>query len=84
MYHACNVYMHSFFRPLDVKRGSKSSAHTTARYPVRSGPRQFAAYLNDMGMLSVAVFTSETAMEPAGHAHIPQIGHLSNSRPING
>ena len=67
-----------------MKKGNKSSACTTARYPVRSGPRQFASYLNDMGTLTVPVFTSETATEPAGHAHIPQIGHLSNNRPING
>ncbi|KAK7097644.1 C2 domain-containing protein 3-like [Littorina saxatilis] len=72
------------FRPLDVKKGNKSSARTTGQYPVRSGPRQFAAYLQDMGSLSLAVFTSETAAEPVGHAHVTQIGLLSNNRPING
>ncbi|KAL8593869.1 hypothetical protein ACOMHN_018081 [Nucella lapillus] len=74
----------ALFRPLDVKKGNKSLTRTTARYPVRSGPRQFASYLSDMGSLSVTVLTSETATEPVGQADITEIAHLSNNRPING
>ena len=33
-------------RPLDVKRTDKAITKTTARYPIRSGPKQFAAYLS--------------------------------------
>ncbi|XP_076468573.1 C2 domain-containing protein 3-like isoform X2 [Babylonia areolata] len=74
----------ALFRPRDVKKGNKGTTCTTGRYPVRSGPKQFASYLGDMEMLTVDLFTSETAKEPVGHAHITQIAHLSNNRPING
>ena len=34
-----------YFRPIDVKKKDGISK-TTARYAIRSGPKQFAAYLN--------------------------------------
>ena len=34
-------------RPVDVKKGKKGSvSRTTTRFPVRSGPKQLAAYFN--------------------------------------
>ena len=33
-------------RPVDVKNKVKGISRTTARFPIRSGPKQFAAYLN--------------------------------------
>ncbi|XP_071787350.1 C2 domain-containing protein 3-like [Asterias amurensis] len=38
----------SLFRPLDVKNPQKAATRTVARFPVRCGPKQFAAYLNDI------------------------------------
>ncbi|XP_060074176.1 C2 domain-containing protein 3-like [Ylistrum balloti] len=73
----------ALFRPLNVKRGDKGPAKTTARYPVRSGPRQFASYLVDMGSLAVEIL-SGPMMIPVGQAEITQIGLLSNTRPIDG
>ncbi len=35
-----------FCRPVDVKKGGKNDARTTSRYAIRSGPKQFTAYLN--------------------------------------
>ncbi|OWF51153.1 C2 domain-containing protein 3-like [Mizuhopecten yessoensis] len=71
------------FRPLNVKKGDKGPAKVTARYPVRSGPRQFASYLVDMGSLVVEILSGPT-MIPVGQAEITQIGLLSNVRPIDG
>ncbi|XP_069129079.1 C2 domain-containing protein 3-like isoform X6 [Argopecten irradians] len=73
----------ALFRPLNVKKGDKGPAKTTARYPVRSGPRQFASYLIDMGSLAVEVLSGQM-MIPVGQAEITQIGLLSNTRPIDG
>ncbi|XP_033742500.1 C2 domain-containing protein 3-like [Pecten maximus] len=73
----------ALFRPLNVKKGDKGPAKTTARYPVRSGPRQFASYLIDMGSLAVEILSGPN-MIPVGHAEITQIGLLSNTRPIDG
>ena len=40
-----NMYIN--FRPVDVKNKVKGANYrTTARFPIRSGPKQFAAYLN--------------------------------------
>lgn len=69
---------------MDVKKGNKDSARTTARYPVRSGPRQFASYLNDMGALNLEVFTAETATQVVGTVQISEVSLLSNNRPVNG
>lgn len=33
-------------RPADVKNKVKGVSKTTARFPIRSGPKQLAAYLN--------------------------------------
>ena len=38
--------MKYYLRPIDVRRGGKKICQTTARYAIRSGAKQFAAYLN--------------------------------------
>ncbi|XP_041357389.1 C2 domain-containing protein 3-like [Gigantopelta aegis] len=73
----------SIFKPLDVKKGEKGPSRTTARYPVRSGPRQFAAYLDDMGSMCIDVLSGPMSV-PIGQAQVTEIGLLSNNRPING
>ncbi|KAL3878157.1 hypothetical protein ACJMK2_030527 [Sinanodonta woodiana] len=73
----------SLFRPADVKRRDKLSLKTTARYPIRSGPKQFASYLSDMNSLMLDVLATD-ALVPVGQAEVTQIGLLSPSRPING
>ncbi|KAJ8298025.1 hypothetical protein KUTeg_024556 [Tegillarca granosa] len=73
----------SIFRPVNANKKSATASKIVARYPVRSGPKQFASYLNDMGSLVVEILTGPS-MIPVGHAEIPQIGLLSPARPING
>ena len=75
-------YFHSN-RPVDVKRGNATQAKTTARYPVRSGPKQFASYLNDMGSLILEIL-SGAMMVSVGTAEIPGLGQLSPTRSIVG
>ena len=70
-------------RPVDVKRGNATQAKTTARYPVRSGPKQFASYLNDMGSLILEIL-SGAMMVSVGTAEIPGLGQLSPTRSIVG
>ena len=40
------MHRHFYFSPVDVKKPNKSTSRTTARYPIRSGPKQFQAYIN--------------------------------------
>ncbi len=42
----CRKYCYIRYRPVDVKRGAKGVSRTTAKYAIRSGPKQFAAYIN--------------------------------------
>ncbi|XP_033104608.1 C2 domain-containing protein 3-like [Anneissia japonica] len=71
------------YRPSDVKNPKKSAVRSIARFPVRCGPKQFAAYLNDMGTIIFEVLRGQT-MTPMGKAQINEIGHLTPTRPING
>ncbi|CAL1526799.1 unnamed protein product, partial [Lymnaea stagnalis] len=73
----------AFFRPVDAKKGNKLECRTTARYPVRSGPCQFATYLTDMDKLTLDLMTSPKS-EVIGQANITQVGQLTNTRPVNG
>ena len=50
---------------------------------MRSGPKQFASYLGDMGSLVVDVL-SGPMMVPIGTAEIPHVGQLSPTRSIIG
>ncbi|XP_072039618.1 C2 domain-containing protein 3-like [Amphiura filiformis] len=71
------------FRPLDVKNPQKSMSRTTARFPVRCGPKQFTAYLNDMGTLQLEILKG-VSMNCIGMVQINEIGHLAPQIPING
>lgn len=68
---------------MNANKKSATASKTVARYPVRSGPKQFASYLNDMGSLVVEILTGPSMLS-VGHAEVPQIGLLSPARPING
>ncbi|XP_051963603.1 C2 domain-containing protein 3-like [Xyrauchen texanus] len=72
----------TFFRPRDgnvEQKGVKS----TARFPVRCGPKQLTSYLTDMGSLLLDVLTKVDHL-PIARAQIPGIARLSLSHSING
>ncbi|XP_013378816.1 C2 domain-containing protein 3-like [Lingula anatina] len=71
------------FRPLNVKGSDKTLLKTTARYAIRSGPKQLTAYLTDMGPLVLEVL-SGVEMTLVGQAQIDHINTLSPVKPING
>uniref|UniRef100_A0A8V5HBE6 C2CD3 N-terminal C2 domain-containing protein n=1 Tax=Melopsittacus undulatus TaxID=13146 RepID=A0A8V5HBE6_MELUD len=64
-------------------RAGQPGGRTTARYPVRCGPRQFTAYLTDMGVLVLEVMTKLDHL-PIGRAQITSLSQLSPSHPISG
>ena len=70
-------------RPVDLKHSQSGHAKTTARFPVRSGPKQFAAYLADMSSLMLEVLSGPMHV-PIGTVEVPNLGHLAHNRPING
>ncbi|NXO86023.1 C2CD3 protein, partial [Sitta europaea] len=55
----------------------------SARFAVRCGPRQLAAYLADMGVLVLEVLTKLDHL-PLGRAQITKLAQLSPSHPIKG
>uniref|UniRef100_A0A8C1Z2P2 C2 domain containing 3 centriole elongation regulator n=1 Tax=Cyprinus carpio TaxID=7962 RepID=A0A8C1Z2P2_CYPCA len=72
----------TFFGPRDghvEQKGVKS----TARFPVRCGPKQLTSYLTDMGSLVLDVLTKVDHL-PIARAQIPGIARLSLSHSING
>ncbi|XP_035686866.1 C2 domain-containing protein 3-like isoform X2 [Branchiostoma floridae] len=73
----------NIFRPLDVKNPKKDIVKSTCRYPIRCGPKQFSAYLNDMASMVLEVLSGSDQV-PVGRAQINQIGQLGPNRPING
>ena len=58
-------------------------AKTLARYPIKSGPKQFSAYLTDMSSLLIEVL-SGGMMVPVGYAEVTDIGKISPSSPVQG
>ncbi|KAK3561028.1 hypothetical protein QTP86_025710 [Hemibagrus guttatus] len=64
---------------LDREKDVKS----TARFPVRCGPKQFTSYLTDMGSLVLDVLTKPDHL-PIARVQIPGIAKLSLSNSING
>ncbi|XP_075579238.1 C2 domain-containing protein 3 [Pelecanus crispus] len=69
------------FQP--ASRPGQPAGRTSARYAVRCGPRQFAAYLTDMGVLVLEVMTKLDHL-PIGRVQITGLSQLSPSHPING
>ncbi|KAF4804949.1 C2 domain-containing protein 3 [Turdus rufiventris] len=59
------------------------AGRTWARFAVRCGPRQLAAYLADMGVLVLEVLTKLDHL-PLGKAQITELSQLSPSHPIKG
>ncbi|NXJ99003.1 C2CD3 protein, partial [Corythaixoides concolor] len=69
------------FQP--ASRPGQPAGRTTTRYAVRCGPRQFAAYLADTGVLVLEVMTKLENL-PVGRAQITGLSQLSPSHPIHG
>ncbi|XP_051464602.1 C2 domain-containing protein 3 isoform X2 [Apus apus] len=69
------------FQP--ASRPGQAAGRTTARFPVRCGPRQLAAYLTDMGVLILEVMTKLDHL-PLGKVQITGLAQLSPSHPISG
>ncbi|XP_037989770.1 C2 domain-containing protein 3 isoform X2 [Motacilla alba alba] len=64
-------------------RAGQPAGTTSARFAVRCGPRQLAAYLADMGVLVLEVLTKRDHL-PLGRAQITKLSQLSPSHPIKG
>ncbi|WAQ99921.1 C2CD3-like protein [Mya arenaria] len=71
------------FRPVDHNQRNAGHPRTTARFPVRSGPKQFNAYLADMSSLVLEV-QSGPKQVPVGTVEVPHLSQLAPNRPING
>uniref|UniRef100_A0A8C3QF30 C2 domain containing 3 centriole elongation regulator n=1 Tax=Cyanoderma ruficeps TaxID=181631 RepID=A0A8C3QF30_9PASS len=69
------------FQP--AARAGQPAGRTSARFAVRCGPRQLAAYLADMGVLVLEVLTKLDHL-PLGRAQITKLSQLSPSHPIKG
>ncbi|NXV03711.1 C2CD3 protein, partial [Cettia cetti] len=69
------------FQP--ASRAGQPAGRTCARFAVRCGPRQLAAYLADMGVLVLEVLTKLDHL-PLGRAQITKLSQLSPSHPIKG
>ncbi|XP_051966142.1 C2 domain-containing protein 3 [Xyrauchen texanus] len=72
----------TFFRPRDghvEQKGVKS----TARFPIRCGPKQLTSYLTDMGSLVLDVLTKVDHL-PIARVQVPGIARLSLSHSIHG
>ncbi|TRY89420.1 hypothetical protein DNTS_010822 [Danionella cerebrum] len=72
----------TLFKPKDGHTEQKS-VKSTARFPVRCGPKQLTSYLTDMGSLVLDVLTKVDHL-PIARAQIPGIARLSLSHSING
>ncbi|XP_064000135.1 C2 domain-containing protein 3-like [Pogoniulus pusillus] len=68
------------FQP--AARPGQAAGRTRARYAVRCGARQFAAYLTDMAVLVLEVMTRAGQL-PVGRVQVPGLCQLSASNPIS-
>ncbi|XP_077467505.1 C2 domain-containing protein 3 isoform X1 [Stigmatopora argus] len=71
------------FNPRNSALPSQKSVRTTARFPVRCGPKQFTAYLADMGNLVLEVLRKQGHL-PIARVQVKEISRLSQSQPITG
>ncbi|XP_051933692.1 C2 domain-containing protein 3 [Hippocampus zosterae] len=71
------------FSPPDDTASSHRSVKTTARFPVRCGPKQLTSYLADMGNLVLEVLSEQDHL-PVARAQVQEISRLSRSHPITG
>ncbi|XP_029302940.1 LOW QUALITY PROTEIN: C2 domain-containing protein 3 [Cottoperca gobio] len=71
------------FFPRDGSQPSQKTIKTTARFPIRCGPKQFTSYLTDMGSLVLEVLTKPDHL-PIARAQVAGISRLSLSHPISG
>ena len=63
--------------------GNNRKTQTTAKYMIRSGAKQFSAYLGDMKTLDIDLIKEET-MESIGKVQIHEIQQLTLGNPIKG
>ncbi|XP_022063857.2 C2 domain-containing protein 3 isoform X1 [Acanthochromis polyacanthus] len=71
------------FFPRDGSQLSQKTIKTTARFPIRCGPKQFTSYLTDMGSLVLEVLTKPDHL-PIARAQVVGISCLTLSHPISG
>uniref|UniRef100_A0A8C0INB3 C2 domain containing 3 centriole elongation regulator n=1 Tax=Chelonoidis abingdonii TaxID=106734 RepID=A0A8C0INB3_CHEAB len=73
----------TLFNPRNTSQTEQKAVKTTTRYAIRCGPKQFASYLTDMGVLVLEVKTKPDHL-PIGRAQINGLSQLSPSHPISG
>ncbi|XP_030600293.1 C2 domain-containing protein 3 isoform X2 [Archocentrus centrarchus] len=73
----------TYFFPTDGSQLTQKTIKTTARFPIRCGPKQFTSYLTDMGSLVLEVLTKPDHL-PVARAQVAGISRLSLSQPISG
>ncbi|XP_061575633.1 C2 domain-containing protein 3 [Cololabis saira] len=71
------------FFPRDGSQPSQKTIKTTARFPIRCGPKQFTSYLTDMGFLVLEVLSKQDHL-PVARAQVAGISRVSLSQPVNG
>uniref|UniRef100_A0AAZ3SHP2 C2CD3 N-terminal C2 domain-containing protein n=1 Tax=Oncorhynchus tshawytscha TaxID=74940 RepID=A0AAZ3SHP2_ONCTS len=71
------------FRPRDGSQTTQKTVKSTARFPIRCGPKQFTSYLTDMGSLVLEVLTKPEHL-PIARAQVAGISCLSLSHSISG
>ncbi|XP_041661864.1 C2 domain-containing protein 3 isoform X3 [Cheilinus undulatus] len=71
------------FLPRDGSQLSQKTIKTTARFPIRCGPKQFTSYLTDMGSLVLEVLTKPDHL-PIARTQVTGISRLSLSHHISG
>ncbi|XP_059188005.1 C2 domain-containing protein 3 [Centropristis striata] len=71
------------FFPRDGSQTSQKTIKTTARFPIRCGPKQFTSYLTDMSSLVLEVLTKPDHL-PIARAQVAGISRLALSHPISG
>ncbi|XP_067102988.1 C2 domain-containing protein 3 [Osmerus mordax] len=71
------------FRPRNGSQTSQTTVKSTARFPIRCGPKQFTSYMTDMGSLVLEVVTKPDHL-PIARSQVTGISQLSLSHAISG